>query len=744
MKNFFHKYYVLFIITLISAAGLCALSFLTILDYSFDNEEQLIATCNEGLIEEIETSIRSGKTLSNYYGISDVLKRAGDLLSKGSILVIENDNNRPVASNTDLQSFSIDSEKYGVVEQEILDKGENTIGTLFTYYDKDLVRQSISHVFIVSVIGSLIIFLLIIIACYFFYLKNTDSDTGLIIRVIMVGIIIQGIFLTVNYSPEFEKAAERSVENVASYINSSLTSILDKGVSIDEISDLEDYLKTKQEENSSIKSISLSNTIPSESADKVIVSELEMTGSNLLLVYNISQSYVRRNVLSMVLMFVATIVLAVIVMKESLSLSEIIEFRKSKSFNKPEKEQFDDVAKVIRYGNFLSVTFDYMCLSFSALQIKEWNRGIFSMSPQASAALSISICSMADLIGMMAMPSIGKKLKGKHIMTVSAVILVISNALCFMTTSPLIIVIMRFFSGLATAGIKQSRNYVISQGYSSESERNANLNASNTGVIGGILCGMGLGGVVAGVFGYQTTFLVSCIGYILYLIFEFFCVPWKLLSENNPDSIIERESGNLIKRVINIFSSMSVWKAILLMIVPQYFLLMVIVCLIPGRIQSLSLPGVVLTYANLLNGITGLYIGELAYKKLITKLKSDVKAESLVLITGAVSMIILDIPFIPSAIMLISAILSGLVDGMGTPISTDIFMGNMVIMENLSDTETLMIYSVIGSAVMSVAPFILEFCEKSRIGMLICSILIAAAAIMLVKIRRPGRKPVKK
>ncbi len=729
MKTFLQKYYVLFILTFISSVGLCALSFLTILDYSFDNEEQLILTCNEELVKEIETSLKSGKTLSNYYGISEVLKRATDILSPGSIIVIEDAEHNPIASNMDSQNFSINTERFGVVTQEVHDKNGNIAGTMQTYYDKKMVWNNISGAFVRSIIGILVIFLLIILICYYFD-KKKDTDAKLIVRIIVVGIIAQGIFLTADYSPEFEKASQKSVENVASYINSNITSILDKGISISEVDDINDYLDKKQNENSSIKQIYLTNEHSDIIPDKAIVSNIKGSGEDLIIIYDISATYIRQNVFNMVLMFAATMILAVIVMNESLSLSAIIKFRKNNSFNNATKEQFEIIAKEIRYGNFLSVTFDYMCLSFSALQIKEWGVGIFSMSPAATAALSISICSIADIVGMMAMPSLGKKLSGKNLMSASAVILIISNALCFITTSPLIIVIMRFFAGIGTAGVKQSRNYLISHGYSSEAERNANLSASNNGVIGGILCGMGLGGVFAGVFGYQSTFLVSCVGYCLYLVFQIFCIPWKLLSENTPKSFAEDAKGNLLKRILVTFKSLRLWKTVLFIIVPQYFLLMVIVCLIPGRIQSMSYPGVILTYANLLNGITGLYIGELAYQKLIKKFNSDVKAESIILILGAISMIILDVPLAPSLFIILSACLSGLVDGMGTPIATDIFMNQDSILSNLSDTETLMIYSMMGSAVMSIAPFILEACEKNIMIMGATALVIIVLAIL--------------
>lgn len=717
MKSFFKQYYVLFVITLFSAAGLWFLSYLTVLDFSFNNEEQYISSCNEGMIEEIETSIRYGKRLSNYYGIEQVLDNAKALLSEDVIITVSDIANNVLATTAGKDSFIIDESKYNSVKQVIHGSNGNAIGYIRTYYLMENVRKSLSHTAIISLIGSVGLMLFLLFICAVVGAKRNWS-VGYVIAAVITVIILQGIFLTVTYTGEFVNAATRNVESVASYIDASIESVLEKGVRLDEIADLSEYLEEKTAENESIRKIYIGTNTKAAPDEFVYISEIENNkGSNLVLVYQISKSYIQNNVAQMVLMFVATIVLAVIVMKESLTLSDMISFRKSEAFNKPTKEQYTTIAKAIRYGNFLSVTLDYLCLSFSALQIKEWNQGFWFMSPAMAAALSISICSIADILGMIALPTIGKKIPGKLLMILSAILLMLANFNCFYTKSTFVMILMRFLSGVGTAGVKQVRNMVISQGYETEQQRNTNLSASNNGVIGGILCGMGLGGVIAGVFGYKATFLVAAIGNLLYLLFEFNCLPWQLLGTKHAVEFADDEEENLFVRMVNVLKSFSVWRTIILIVVPQYFLLMLIVYLIPGRIQSQELPGVVLTYANLLNGVAGLYLGERIYKWMQKILNSDLRVQIVVLILGAVSMFILEVPMFVTVMILISAILTGFVDGIGTPVTTDIVMGNARIMLYLNDTETLMLYSVIGSAVMSATPFILEFCEKSPVWM---------------------------
>ena len=115
----------------------------------------------------------------------------------------------------------------------------------------------------------------------------------------------------------------------------------------------------------------------------------------------------------------------------------------------------------------------------------------------------------------------------------------------------------------------------------------------------------------------------------------------------------------------------------------------------------------------------------------ILKIKNRKKIQSLVFVGGAIVFFMMDIPTAYSLVMLLAASLSGLLDGIGTPVSTDIFMGTEKIRKELKGTESLMIYSMIGSAVMALAPFVLEMCEKNMIWMLATGSILAVLALIL-------------
>jgi nucleoside permease NupC len=84
-------------------------------------------------------------------------------------------------------------------------------------------------------------------------LKKLRNET--VMLMVVVAVIIQGVFLTAVYVKEFEKVTQKSISAVAAYLSSSIESVLDKGISLDEISDLEEYLDSKRQENDFIKNI---------------------------------------------------------------------------------------------------------------------------------------------------------------------------------------------------------------------------------------------------------------------------------------------------------------------------------------------------------------------------------------------------------------------------------------------------------------------------------------------------------
>jgi MFS family permease len=94
------------------------------------------------------------------------------------------------------------------------------------------------------------------------------------------------------------------------------------------------------------------------------------------------------------------------------------------------------VAYTLRFGNFITSVGSYSCLAFSALMIRQWNQGAFGLSVGLTAALSISLCSLAEVVGLLAAPALTRKLETRRLLTFSTALLILSNLACFFTFPP--------------------------------------------------------------------------------------------------------------------------------------------------------------------------------------------------------------------------------------------------------------------------------------------------------------------
>ena len=76
------------VIAILSVSLLSVISYNILLGSYYEVRSQYISLVNEQVIEEIETSIRFGKSLDNYYGMDQILEKATSQLGEGYQILI--------------------------------------------------------------------------------------------------------------------------------------------------------------------------------------------------------------------------------------------------------------------------------------------------------------------------------------------------------------------------------------------------------------------------------------------------------------------------------------------------------------------------------------------------------------------------------------------------------------------------------------------------------------------------------
>lgn len=704
------------VIAILSVSLLSVISYNILLGSYYEVRSQYISLVNEQVIEEIETSIRFGKSLDNYYGMDQMLEKATSQLGEGyQILILSPEDQIQYARSGQVGStFQLqDPRNQKIIRQEIFGQGGTQIGSFVTLYDKEreraLASKEMGQLRMKTGIAAGILSLAALILMPLLARRSKRQETTMV-AVIMGIMILQSAFLITSYQGTYRETVLASADGIANYVGISLQEIEEKGVTIDQITDLEAYL----EEKSSYEMI-----------ESITVSSTE---TEILVETEVSDDFILKIILAMGLNFIAAIAVIFVITGESVRLSQMLDFRKTEVFNRRHPEQYRQMALILRYSNFLTSVGSYSCLAFSALMIRQWNQGAFGLSPGMTAALSISLCTLAEVTGLLLAPALARRLSTRKLLLASTALLIASNLACFFTGSSLMLLLLRTLSGLGFAGNKQASNSMIALGYETDKEREDNLVESNAGLIGGIMCGSSLGAIISAAFGYEATFVLATAFFVGYLVFLLYFIPWRLLTENSTARVSAEIS---IRGVMRLLIHPQVLRYSLTVNFPVYLFLMVIVVLIPGLIQSGGISPLVLTYSNLLNGLAGMYLGVKLGSLLRSRLNSN-RGLLAVTVLGSVALLL---QLLPNAViaLLVAAILLGLVDGTGVPLATDHFLALPVVKEGMDEATALTLLSIIGFAVMTLAPLILEICINSKMAILILAILLITLNLFMGK-----------
>ena len=725
-----------FVIALVSMCFLSVISYYILLGSYYDIRSQYISVVNEQVIEEIETSVNFGKSLNNYYGMDKILEKVTSQLGNGyDVAILNRDGVVRYSTFGKIGTpFDIIERDKKAILQDITDESGNTIGTFATVYDKaserSLVSGELSRLRNITGFAALLASI-ITIAVILLISRTAKKPVRPIVAVIILAMTVQSAFLINIYQGTYKDTVIQNAEGIGNYIAVSLTEIEDKGVSIDKIDGLQEYLNEKTDYDM-IAGIQLQNSSQAlQSSDgfdnETLTFKLDGASSeNLQLKIQVSSDFIRRMVIGMVLNFIAVIAIIFVITAESMRLPQMIDFRKSREFNKANSPQYKQMPYILRYGNFVTSVGSYSCLAFSALLIRQWNQGAFGLSVGLTAALSISLCSLAEVIGLLAAPLFSKKMNTKMLLTVSTVLSIFSNLACFMAGSAAIILLLRMLSGLGFAGNRQAMNNMIALGYGTSKEREENLAESNAGIIGGIMCGSSMGAIIAATLGYEATFALASGIFALFILFLVYFIPWRFLADNAEKREIK---GADFSRVFALMRDPRVIKFSLTVNFPIYIYLMVIVVLIPGLIQNKGIYPVVLTYCNLFNGLAGLYIG--ARMGVVLKRKLGMKGTILLVsMLGSAAIFLQVLPF-EVIVLLVGAALLGLVDGAGVPVSSDYFLELDSIRGRIDEATALTLLSIIGSIVMTIAPVLLDVCIGSRTALILMAVVLLALSLLI-------------
>lgn len=732
-------------------------------------EEQHIVTEVNEIIGSIEDSLNFGKELGNYYGIDEVIEKIC-ACSEGNLKAIVTDKNgdplylsfgKSEENIQDLTIFYSNKYKEELLKVEkkgnMVEFGEKTSliypilknekqiegYIIIIYNEKSLMNQtqdiSVYKVMLL-LLGIVIIVLMVVL---FLIDKKNVKDVKrryVPIAIIMAAMFAYIAFLFTTYRENYNELVRKKAEDMAISIQNTMNELVEKGLTVEELYRVDNYLEEKENTMESIKNIEIVtdkksiDTGSNVTKDKIY---LDIAGGQAVLDITINQSYIKKKINTMTLTFGAVFVVCMMITYELMQLVELISIRVSKKFNQKCKEQFQGISTQIRLISFLSYTAIYTSMPYAAVIMRKWDAQVFGLSNSVSASLPLTVELVSVLVASTMIQKVFHKLKIRHYIRFIFPYLILGNLACMMVDSPYLLIGLRAICGIGFAFLKYWLNIVVAAGSEDNESISTNCGKLNAGLLGGITVGASLGAILAEALGYQSNYIFTAIILCVLFVGSIIIVPWKLLEQMRNTAMSDVETQKKKKEnTKKIYKNPKLLSTLLLGCIPLNIGLMYVVAFIPSYMATTGKPAIATSYVYLVNGLAGVYLGLVVLNLL--KKKSLFFSATLALFTAAGGMLVLLINQGVGVIMISAGIL-GLFDGFGTPSITSYFTS--ISTDSTQTTEMLTIFNILGSAVQILCPMLYNMLIQPNgetTYLMIFGLLYLVVAILFMFVNKQG------
>lgn len=732
----------------------------------FENSYREIKQQYYGVIEvqvvnEVETSIKYGKKLDSFYDVSSIFGKLTTLLpshvkavitnSRGEILYTSFDssadkkdylavfrNPRVLTKVENLSAAknytSMVQDKFEIMMLPISDKNQNVVGSFSLIYPASAINEELKPERMANLRISLLVLIIAVLILIIFlsYVpipneaerdpKNASLTNTLSLKrrqliliivtslIIMGGIGVQSIITYNHYQMKYKSALTEGARGILTYVDNSITSLHQRGVKYEKMQGMSEYLTNKVKETPILWNIRVYNAIADTGealnrANTWVISAplaTEANGEKMQVEIQISQEYLDRKMLNMLLQFLATLIVSAVIVFEVMRLPDILIFRKSRQFNTNSPEQYERITTSLRILSFIAFMGMYASMPFSTILMRQWDARIFGLSTDIAASLPMTLELLAVMLFSMLFAHFFSRAGLKTFIIVAGLLIILGNALCAIATGPFQLILFRGVCGIGFAGIKHVLNTVISLGTEGDERTGLNIAGMNAGLLGGIMCGGSIGAVITNSMGMSFTYLFTAGTLLVCIIMILFSIPWKLLKQNSKNIIAKEEMS--FKGTLQVLANGKVLKYLLMVTVPLNLGLMFIVAFIPGYIQKMDLPVIIISYGYLVNGLVGIYLGSFLAKKLTEKLGRTL-CVSVMLFIGGVGILVIGIGS-SVGIILLSTALMGLFDGFGSPVAMNYFIEMPNIKNKVGVSSSLAFLGVLGNATQMISPLV--------------------------------------
>jgi len=699
-------------------------------------QEQYIGTEASEVLETIENGTNYGKDIKNYYGMDEQLENICRI-AKGRLKAVlldkegvplylsfqqEEENKELLArvyseeyqeAVAEVVSGKVAGERIPIGEQQslvfpVFQKEQQLIGHLCVIYgQKSLVSESdVSDIRNKKLLTLGLVSAALIL--FFVLYKKRGTEKWYIrympVIFIMIGMFSYILFLYHAYQEKYNTMISDNAGSAAKYIQKSLDDMLEKGMPIGQIDRIGEYLVRKVEGNAAIGSITVvkkyydTNDTLKNAETNVLY--LEVADGQAVIEVSVSQSYIDGKIQLMLLTFGAIFVICLMITYELTHLADVIAGRISRDFNRETPGQMAGMGILIKLLSFLSYTAIYTSMPYAAVIMRNWGATVFGMSESVSASLPLTIELLCIMLFSFLIQKVFQDMKLNRLVFFVFPFLILGNMACMTVSSPYMLIGLRAFCGIGFAFLKYFLNSLVAAGSQDSDAVSRNYAQLNAGLLGGITVGASLGSILAQSMGYQFNYLFTAFVCACLIILTLLFVPWRMVNARRSQAV--QKSSGAATGTGKVLRNPAVWKVIVLGDIPLNIGLMYVVSFLPVYMNNVGQSAVATSYAYLVNGLAGVYVGVVLLnilKKLSPKASSVV---AMALGTAGIMVLLMDSGM---GIILLSAGIMGLFDGFGTPSITGFFTG-LPAVQKADTASVLTVFNSVGSAVQIVCPML--------------------------------------
>ncbi|MEG0963483.1 MAG: MFS transporter, partial [Lachnospiraceae bacterium] len=668
-----------------------------ILGLTFDNicleiKEQYCYSEAEEIVGEIENGIQFGKSLEKYYDMDRILKQLKTLIPGNAEAAIVDQSGVPVISS--FQGKEVEREylarfcsheyrkqngpqrNFGDMKSMVLpikDSNQSTIGEAVLIYNSKMLLPTHNTGWIFK-----IILVLIFIAIIFYLLLEKQTivrkDRALKIAhifpmaMVMIGLFLEITILYTDYQKQYENLIYENASAFTRITENKVSELLNKGLPEERLQDIHAYFEKKTTANDTIWNIRIVHEYM-DTADVLkrtdrdtLVCPIE-ANKNLDILVTLNRSFIGTQMTRMTATFAVIFIICLMISYEVIRLIDILQLRMREK--ETEQVQITNIQHCVSLNikllSFLTYTAIYTSMPFAAVVLRTWNASIFGLSLEASASLPLSMELIGILLFSIIIPKVCKK-TSIYILGIAAfVCLIAGNLGSAMVDNAYMLLLMRGVCSLGFALFKYLMNTVVATGSATSQAVGHNFALFNAGLLGGITAGGAVGAVVADGMGYQFNYTFTTVLLLLTFIVLLFILPWKYLKNCRVKAVTEAKKSAMSLR--NILLNREVLKVLLLGAVPLNIGLMYVVAFLPVYMNFIGESPLAISYAYLINGLFGVYIGVFLTKAL--RFLSHKAGFIFSILLGGMGILVLCIGH-ELGMVLISAAIMGLFDGYGT------------------------------------------------------------------------------